>query len=75
MKKGVLKKKTIMVPKNTLVMAIVIAGILSWLIVVGIVKVVTILFGWGFSWIIATFIWLLWFGIRKMIYLLKRREP
>lgn len=32
--------------------------LLSWLVTVGIVKLVTLCFGWGFSWAIATGIWL-----------------
>lgn len=36
----------------------VVVYVLSWLVTVGIVKLVTLCFGWGFSWAIATGIWL-----------------
>lgn len=35
-----------------------VALLLSWLVTVGIVKLVTLCFGWTFSWSIATGIWL-----------------
>lgn len=32
---------------------------LSWIITVGIIKLITLCFGWTFSWLIATGIWLI----------------
>lgn len=32
--------------------------VLSWLVTVGIVKLITMCFGWGFSWAVATGLWL-----------------
>lgn len=40
---------------------------ISWLITVGLVKLVTLCFGWAFSWLIATGIWLLFILIRTCI--------
>ena len=40
---------------------------ISWIITVGLVKLVTLCFGWAFSWLIATGIWLLFILIRMCI--------
>ena len=44
------------------VMSLLLAG--SWLVTMIIIKLITLCFGWGFSWWIATGIWLLMFIIK-----------
>lgn len=39
---------------------------LSWIITVGIVKLITLCFGWTFSWGIATGIWLIMFLLKSI---------
>lgn len=41
-----------------LVAMIVVGYALSWIITVGLIKLITLCFGLGFSWLIATGIWL-----------------
>ena len=53
-------------------MAVVIVAILfaaaacavSWISVCGIIKLITLCFGWSFSWAIATGIWLIFFLVK-----------
>lgn len=43
----------------SLTFAIILIYAFSWIATCGIIKLVTLLFGWNFSWAIATGIWLL----------------
>lgn len=48
--------------KNTIIGAVLITLVLvaaSWLITCGIIKLITLCFGWTFTWGVATGIWLL----------------
>jgi len=38
--------------------ALIIVGLLSWGLTVGVIKLITLCFGWGFSLSVATGIWL-----------------
>lgn len=46
---------------------IILVMALSWLLTCGIVYLITLCFGWGFSWAIATGIWLILLLIGKRI--------
>ena len=50
-----------------LITAIMFLGIMgiSWIVTVGIIKLITLCFGWNFSWLIATGIWLVMFLIQS----------
>ena len=47
--------------KDILTIVLVIVGLvfLEWIITVGIIKLITICFGWTFKWSVATGIWLI----------------
>ena len=47
--------------KDILTTVLVIAGLvfLEWIITVGIIKLITMCFGWTFKWSVATGIWLI----------------
>ena len=47
--------------KDILTIILVIVGLvfLEWIITVGIIKLITICFGWTFKWSVATGIWLI----------------
>lgn len=49
--------------KSCLVAALIYGAIsaLSWIITVGIIYLITLCFGWTFSWLIATGVWLVMF--------------
>lgn len=38
----------------------------SWIIVCGIIKLITMCFGWSFNWMIATGVWLLMWLVRAV---------
>ena len=50
-----------MYEKNILAIILVIVGLvfLEWIITVGIIKLITMCFGWTFKWSVATGIWLI----------------
>ena len=47
--------------KDILTIVLIIAGLafLEWIITVGIIKLITMCFGWTFKWSVATGIWLI----------------
>ena len=47
--------------KDILIIVLVIVGLvfLEWIITVGIIKLITMCFGWTFKWSVATGIWLI----------------
>jgi hypothetical protein len=45
---------------------IVVLYALSWLITCGLVKLITLCFGWAFSWPIATGIWLILVAVKHL---------
>lgn len=57
--------------KDNIIVALITAGIflitmgISWIATVGIVKLITLCFGWGFSWLVSTGIWLALFIIKS----------
>ena len=54
----------------TLIAFVVYCG-LSWLVTVGIIKLITLCFGWSFSLLTATGIWLILMGIIEIVYSFK----
>lgn len=47
---------------------------LSWLMICGFVKLITLCFGWSFSWLVATGIWLLIFMFNLIFKTKKKQE-
>lgn len=43
----------------------IIEFVISWLATCGIIKLITLCFGWTFSWVIATGIWLILFLLKN----------
>ena len=41
------------------ILVFVFAGAISWAITCGVIKLITLCFGWSFSWLVATGIWLI----------------
>ena len=58
-------KKALIVLCTGLVLTVGIFG-LSWLLCCGIFKLITLCFGWTFSWHIATGIWIIWFVLLEI---------
>ena len=46
---------------------------LSWIVTCGIVKLITMCFGWTFSWSIATYIWLI-ICILRLIFIITAKN-
>ena len=59
--------KAILITILTIVLLIVITGA-SWISTCGIIKLITMCFGWKFKWSIATGIWLVMFFIIKPLF-------
>lgn len=45
---------------------VILTAALSWIITVGVVKLITLCFGWTFSWGIATGVWLVMFLLKSI---------
>lgn len=50
------------------VLFIIFVYALSWIVTCGLIKLITLCFGWAFSWAIATGIWLVILIIKTIFY-------
>ena len=49
-----------------IVFALVVVAVIGWALVVAVYKLLTLCFGWSFSWSVATGVWLLWRAARML---------
>lgn len=48
------------------ILIVLVIAAISWAITCGVIKLITLCFGWTFSWAIATGIWLIMFLLRSV---------
>lgn len=49
------------------ILVFVLSGVISWLATCGVIKLITLCFGWKFSWLGATGIWLIFWLVNAAI--------